>query len=177
MANKKSPPKVRKPPAKNKGGRPTKYNDDIPRQVQILADRGWIDEEIAELIGVSKRTLYFWKNRHEEFFHAIKGGKAPADDLVEVTLFRRAMGYSEEVVRTKIIGGKMVEFRELMIVPPDPTCMIFWLKNRRPEEWREKIEMKTSDDITLNIKIGHDDDADGEPQPDVATSDTAAKKD
>jgi hypothetical protein len=175
MAKKKrSPKKVDAPKAM---GRPTKYTPGIVQKVAVLSEYGLTNEEIADATGISVRTLYFWQEKHSEFLHAIKDNKSPADDLVELSLFRRAVGYTEKVKRKALAFGKVVEWEETLVFPPDPTCMKFWLMNRRPAEWREHVEPKPDGDLTLNIKIGHEDDEPGDIEHEPAAQDATPKAD
>lgn len=106
--------------------------------------RGWArigltDEQIAENCGIAVRTLYEWKSRYPQIMQALKKGKAWADTQVENALFKRAVGYEyDEVTYEDGIETKRVRRH----VPPDVTAQIYWLKNRRPDLWRDKREEK-----------------------------------
>jgi hypothetical protein len=84
------------------------------------------------------RTINTWKVRHVDFLQALKAGKTEADDRVERALYHRAVGYSHEVEKPMVVDKdvRIVTYTERM--PPDTTACIFWLKNRNPEEWRDK---------------------------------------
>ncbi len=97
---------------------------------------GLTDEQIAENVGISVRTLYRWKIQHCQICHALKKGKDIADREIENALFKRAKGYDFTETRIKKKGGVVVE--ETVIakhIPGDTTAQIFWLKNRKPEYW------------------------------------------
>ena len=97
---------------------------------------GLIDEQIAENIGISVRTLYRWESKYSQICHALKKGKSVADREIENALFKRANGYEFTEIRTKKKAGVVVE--ETIItkhIPGDVTAQIFWLKNRKPEYW------------------------------------------
>ena len=68
-------------------------------------------------------------------------GKDEPDERVVRSLYQRAIGYVTETTKVMMVGGKpeIITYKEQ--VPPDTTAMIFWLKNRRPQEWREKSEV------------------------------------
>jgi hypothetical protein len=124
-----------------KVGRPTKFNEIISEKILEYAEQGKTEEEIAKLVGINPRTIWYWKNQNQSFYLALKESKSIADDLVEASLFRKAVGYQKPVVHiTK--DDRMIEFVE--DVPPDTTAAIFWMKNRRPDEWREKHEVEVS---------------------------------
>jgi len=158
-------------------GRPTKFEDRLIGKCKALAEQGKTNEQIAAIIGVNVDTLYVWQSKFREFSEALKEGKSLADDLVEASLFRRAIGYKETIPKQAVYFGKVVEYEDTMACPPDTVAAIFWLKNRRPNEWRDKTEGKVEDDITLNIRIGHEDDANGESEHHAPETDPAAETD
>ena len=113
--------------------------------VEGFARDGLTDEQIAQKIGIGMTTFYRWQEQYRDFRDAIKKGKAPVDIQVENALLKRALGYTEEEVVTEIVeqpdGRQRKQIRKVMrIFPPDTTAQIFWLKNRRPDRWRDKIE-------------------------------------
>lgn len=131
---------------KKKTGRPTAYKPEYAEIARRACLIGFTDQELAELLDVTVRTLYNWKNEHEEFLQALKAGKEIADDRVERSLFERAAGYKVEAVKIFMPAGA----KEPVYAPyvehhaPDTTAAIFWLKNRRPDEWRDKREHEHS---------------------------------
>lgn len=128
------------------GGRPTKYKPEFAAQAKKLCNLGATDVDLAEFFEVTVRTIYRWQIERKEFCHATKVGKATSDDRVERSLYHRAIGYTfeSEKIMTVSIGnnqGSSVERVPIVEhVPPDTTAMIFWLKNRRPSDWRDRVE-------------------------------------
>lgn len=118
-------------------GRPSGYRPEFDRIAESMAKLGATDIEIADAIGVDVRTLYRWKAQFPGFCQAVKVGKDVADDRVERSLFARANGYEHDEVDIRVIGGDIVQTPVRKFYPPDTTAAIFWLKNRRPAEWRE----------------------------------------
>jgi hypothetical protein len=108
-------------------------------KIQGWARDGLIDEQIAHNMGITTKTLYEWKNKYSEISEALKKGKEVIDRQVENALLKRALGYAydettyEDGVETKRVTKE---------VAPDTTAQIFWLKNRKPAEWRDKIEQQ-----------------------------------
>lgn len=120
--------------------RPTDFQPEYVEQARKLCKLGATDQEIADFFEVSARTIYRWKANNEEFCQALKSGKDEADDRVERSLFARANGYEHDEVDIRVIGQEIVQTQIRKFYPPDTTAAIFWLKNRRPAEWRDKRE-------------------------------------
>lgn len=108
-------------------------------RVAAWARDGLTDKEIAGNIGVSVSTLYCWKNKFTEFSEALKKGKEVADIQVENALFKRAVGYTAVDERVEAeYGEETKRITTAKHVPPDVGAIVFWLKNRRPDKWRDK---------------------------------------
>lgn len=104
---------------------------------------GLTDDQIAKNIGINRDTLYRWKKAHSDISDALKRGKEVIDRQVENALLKRALGYTYDEVTFE--GGVEVKRVRKQAVP-DTTAQIFWLKNRKPEEWRDKREIIKDDD-------------------------------
>lgn len=123
-------------------GRPTKFKPEYVRQVQKLTELGATDEDIAVFFDVAERTVHNWRNSDPKFQAASDTGKAVADTKVERSLFERATGYShpeEKVFCNK--DGEVTRVDTTKHYAPDTTACIFWLKNRKPKEWRDRTEV------------------------------------
>lgn len=122
-----------------KAGRPSAYKSEYAEQVVKLCKLGATDKDLSDFFGVSEQTINAWKTAHPEFLESLKAGKLEADAEVASKLFHRATGYSHEAVKivadAKTGAQHVVPFVEHY--PPDTTAAIFWLKNRRPDVWRE----------------------------------------
>ena len=120
-----------------------------------LARRGCSDEEIAEAFGVSVRTVYNWKKAHPEFLQALNECKGKADEAVVESLYARACGLTKRTTKKEreVIDadGNKVKLTELIeeTLPPDTTAMIYWLKNRQPELWRDRPKQDDTDTAVL----------------------------
>lgn len=117
--------------------RPSKFKEEFIGQAEKLCKLGATDIELADFFEVEVRTLYRWKSENEKFCQALKAGKAESDDRVERSLFARANGYEHDEVDIRVVGGEIVQTPIRKYYPPDTTAAIFWLKNRKPGEWRE----------------------------------------
>lgn len=113
-------------------------------QLEAWARDGLIDERIAENIGIGVRTLYEWKLRYPQISQALKKGKAVIDIQVENALLKRALGYTYEEKKVETGGDGQKVTRTIKEVVPDTTAQIFWLKNRRPDRWRDKQDIRVS---------------------------------
>lgn len=130
--------------------------DDGLLRIESWARDGLIDSQIAHNMGVSERTFTDWKNRFPAISAALKKGKAPVDIEVENALLKRALGYDYEEVTTEIYdmpdGTQRKHIKKVTkIVVPDTTAQIFWLKNRRPDKWRDKVETPITEDKNAPI--------------------------
>lgn len=129
--------------------------------LEAWARDGLTDEQIAEKCGVNIATLYRWKSEHCDICEALKRGKEVVDIHVENALLRRALGYSyNEVTKEERIDRNSGE-RKLVTtkivtkeVQPDVTAQIFWLKNRRPDIWRDKQREEAAESATARPDDG-----------------------
>ena len=123
-------------------GRPTEFQDKYVAQATKLCELGATDQELADFFEVDVRTIYRWKNVHEAFCQALKTGKELADERVERSLYQRAIGYEQDEVKIFMPGGasEPVYAPFKAKIAPDVTAAIFWLKNRRSEQWRDRQE-------------------------------------
>lgn len=128
------------PAKKNKGGRPSKFEPKMLEQVTKLCMLGATDQEIADFFDVSVATISNWKIQRPEFLDALKAGKEQADALVAKSLFHRAIGYEHDDVHISNYQGQITITPLIKRYPPDTTAGIFWLKNRRSQNWRDKQE-------------------------------------
>ena len=134
------------------GGRPTDYKPEFAEQAEKLTLLGATDIQLADFFEVSESTIHLWKHVHPEFSESIKLGKAEADKNVERSLYRKATGYAFESEKIFCQEGQIVRASTREFVPPSDTAMIFWLKNRKPAEWRDK-QPGDSPDNPLHLKI------------------------
>ena len=112
--------------------------------VRKLAEAGCTEREIALELDVSQSTFNCWKRKHADFKDLLRSWKYDADAKVERSLYERATGY--ECVETKVFfkDGETYTHEVVKHYPPDVTACIFWLKNRKREEWRDKVDHEHS---------------------------------
>ena len=126
-------------------------------KLEAWARNGLIDEQIAHNIGIRRSTLYEWKKRFPVISDALKKGKEVVDIQVENALLKRALGYTfTEVTKERVTeideNGHPVEMLKITKevtkeVQPDVTAQIFWLKNRKPDVWRDRKDIGVSAQI------------------------------
>lgn len=145
------------------GGRPSSYRSEYAEQAKKLCELGATDSEMADFFDVHRSTLYRWKLEYPEFCDALKVGKEAADNRAERSLYQKATGYTyleQQAFKVKTVtydaGKRVKEVEEVRVVevervaPPDTTACIFWLKNRRAADWRDKALVEHSGEITHN---------------------------
>jgi len=118
------------------------YKPEFVDQARTMCRLGATDEELAEHFEVCVRTIYRWRNTHEEFAEAVVVGKEHADARVERALYSRAVGCSVE--RTKVFkhagDAKPVYATYRHHLPPDPNAALHWLRVRQPKKWQVREE-------------------------------------
>lgn len=118
----------------------------------LLKLEGWArdgltDEQISSNMGITTSTLYVWKNKYSEISETLKKGKEVVDRQVENALLKRALGYRYDEITTE--GGVETK-RVTKEVVPDTTAQIFWLKNRKPDVWRDKKDVGLAGELNTN---------------------------
>lgn len=118
-------------------------------KIQGWARDGLTDKQISHNMGVAWSTLKIWKTRFPALTDALRKGKEVVDREVENALYKRALGYWVTETKTTTLPDGAVKVEEIRKhVAPDTTAQIFWLKNRKPDQWREK------NDLTLTPSNG-----------------------
>ncbi|AJA42648.1 terminase small subunit (endogenous virus) [Clostridium phage phiCT9441A] len=144
----------------------SKYETNVKDKLILVegwARNGLTDEQIAKNLGIGLTTFYKYKKEHSELSEALKNGKEVIDFEVENALLKKALGFKERVQKAFKIknveydnGKRVRETEEVILVdeeqytPPDTTAQIFWLKNRKPEEWRDKRDVEHSGNMNVN---------------------------
>lgn len=131
----------------NTTGRPTAFKSDYIDLAYKYCLLGATDKTLADFFNVAESTINLWKQKQPKFLDAIKRGKVVADANVASSLYRRAMGYSCPESHVSNYQGQITITEITKHYPPDTGAACFWLKNRQPDKWRDKIE------VDSNIKI------------------------
>jgi predicted DNA-binding protein YlxM (UPF0122 family) len=131
-------------------------------KIQGWAHDGLTDEQIATNMGIRRQTLYDWIKKHPVISDTLKKGKEIVDRQVENALLQKALGFKETVtkaIKVKEVlydNGKRISEKEHIeyadeevFVPPDTTAQIFWLKNRKPDVWRDKKDVELTGSVGI----------------------------
>ena len=121
--------------------------------LEAWARDGLTNEQIAKNMGINPSTLYDYMNKFVEISNALKKGKEVVDIEVENALLKRALGYTITLCEQKVDkDGCVHDLKKDVHIPGDTTAQIFWLKNRKPKNWKDKQNNEnTSDDVNNRI--------------------------
>lgn len=133
-------------------GRPSKYKDEYCRIAYQMALLGATDQELALAFNTTEQTINNWKKK-PEFFESLKKGKEAADAEIADSLYQRAKGYEHEDLYITQYQGNIVKEKIIKHYPPDSTAIIFWLKNRQPDKWRDRQDLTTGGEKIQPIDV------------------------
>lgn len=108
---------------------------------------GLTDEQIYTNLKISHDSFYTYKKTYSEFSDTLKKGKEHIDVMVENALLKAALGYEYEETKETENGSE----RATKYAQPNTTALIFWLKNRKPKEWRDKQDIEHSGGVAITI--------------------------
>ena len=131
--------------------------------VQAWARNGLIDKDIAKNLGISVASFHSYKKIHLEFLESLKRSKDEADVIVENSLYKRANGYTYDEITSELLttvaadGSTSKDLTVTKIVRKevagDTTAQIFWLKNRKPDDWRDRQNIEHTGKMSLDVDI------------------------
>jgi hypothetical protein len=133
-------------------GRPTLYKPEHASRARELCARGATNPDLAGRFGVARSTIGLWIATHPEFAEAVQQGRDVADATAVESLFTRVTGYNHPAEKVFLYRGEPRTATYTAHVPPEIRACMFWLRNRRPEDWRAKAETTPeafADDIAL----------------------------
>lgn len=130
-------------------GLPPKYRPQHAELAYKLCLMGATSEKLGDIFGVPEVTIRHWLKTHPEFHAAVHAGKDAADAEIANSLYGRALGYSHKTTKVLIIDGKPHQEQYIEHHPPDTNAAKFWLMNRQPDKWREKMEVDNTHRVVL----------------------------
>lgn len=137
--------------------RPSNYKKEYAEQALKLCRLGSTDKDLADFFNVTEKTINNWKSTHPEFLQSLKEGKVLADAEVANRLYMRAIGYEHEETKLAQSEGVFTDAKTVTKhYAPDPTAAIFWLKNRRPDKWRQVVDASIdaeAQSLTINFGV------------------------
>ncbi len=136
------------------------YREEYATQAAKLCKLGATDPDLAEFFECSVQTILNWRSKHTKFATALKVAKTRADERVERSLYQRATGYSHPDVHITLTNGKIIETPFTKHYPPDTAAMMFWLKNRQSDTWRDKRDFDYRGHVavaTIKLELVHSD--------------------
>lgn len=119
-------------------GRPTLYREEYAELAGNYCRLGATNDEMAGFFRVAPRTIDNWLQAHPAFAAAVQDGRALADARVARCLFERAKGYDYETEQVFVHKGRPLTVTVPVHLPPDIAACIFWLRNRRRQDWTAK---------------------------------------
>lgn len=138
---------------KKKTGRKSGYKPEYDKQAAKLCKLGATGLDLADFFDVCEKTIYNWCNEHPAFKKAVSSGKDYADEKVERALYHRAVGYEHEDTHFSAFNGVVTKTSYMKHIVPEVKAQIFWLKNRKPDEWKDRIENQLSGAIDVNSLV------------------------
>jgi hypothetical protein len=125
------------------GGRSTLYKPKYAEIAERMCSKGATRADLADRFGVTINTVVAWQLEHQVFSASCKQGREAADDRVEASYYERAVGYTYESDRLFLHDGKVIREPLKVHIPPDPRAGEFWLRNRRPDRWKDAKQLET----------------------------------
>jgi len=128
-------------------GRPSDFHPDMCEQAQNYCLLGATNDELAEFLHVSPRTIDRWIAERADFGDAVRSGRVTADARVARGLYGRAVGYDRTIERMAVVAGELKPVISTIHYPANVQACIFWLRNRRRQTWRDTPNDRPSDTV------------------------------
>lgn len=133
-------------------GRPSVFCEEVANKIIQLHSEGRTDKQVAEIIGVHENTVIRWRKEKDFFRWSSKEAKMLADEMVEASLFKKATGFNYYEEQATKDGVQALQKYHA----PDTKAQIFWLKNRRSDEWKDKIEVEQRSTTSILLDTGEE---------------------
>jgi hypothetical protein len=134
------------------GGRPSKYYSNVEPKLLLIeawCRDGLTEAQICDNLDVSQESFIQYKKQFPELVEVLKKGKEVIDIMVENALLKAALGYEYEETKETADGFE----RSTKMAHPNTTALIFWLKNRKPQQWRDKQEVDMNAIVEYSVKL------------------------
>jgi hypothetical protein len=126
----------------------SKYHQRFDEMARKLCLLGATDADLADFFHISESTINLWKLAHESFSESVRDGKMLADANMAERLYLRGLGYSHPDTHVSCYEGRVILTELTKHYPPDTKAAIYWLNNRRPDKWRNRVEVK--EEVTIS---------------------------
>lgn len=141
-----------------KKGRPTLLNKQLKEiAVRLASEKDMTLSKLASKLKIAESTLYLYLQKDRDFSEKIRDAMDMAEELVEISLFRRAIGYSHVEEKIFCHEGQIIRAKTMKHHPPSEAAAMWWLRNRRPDKWRDKPEADESDEKPIVISVDEQD--------------------
>ena len=136
-----------------------KFSDELTEKICKHLKQGATITTTCEAVGIHKDTFYEWMKKKSDFSDAIKKTMAIPDKKVENALFKLAIGtfrYTEKhYEQIRDVKGKLTDMQLVKTIRkrvlPNVTAQIFHLKNRKPDEWKDRHDVAHSGSVQFEI--------------------------
>ena len=146
-----------------------KYEQAAPKILELL-EQGLTNKQAAQRVGIDEATFYRWCDEKSNFYKSVQRareiGEKRSIAKVEASLLELALGFEYEEVKTEYESqlnpatGKYEptikkQVRTKKRVVPNSEAIKFFLTNKAPEEWKNRIEQNNTGDLVTDLRIQH----------------------
>lgn len=133
----------------------------VKRAIPAALKYGITDADLSKTFGISVDTFKKFLKNNPDILVAIKEDKEKCTDKVELALYTQAIGYEHYETKSSYnsVLDKWVDHQVLVYHPPNIAACIFWLKNKRPDQWRDLQQINSKTELTekTTVHIIHED--------------------